>query len=109
MTLTDIINGMTPGEWRAVAAISRWNVTTSKPPRTLNICTLNTDRMEQEANAAAIALAPKGVKALTALNGLLGLIDLIEGRDDVSDELRGILLTNHRVIDARALLEGVEP
>ena len=57
----------------------------------------------------AIALAPKGVKALLLLNGLVGLADLIERRDDVSDELRTVLRTNHRIVEARALLEGIEP
>jgi hypothetical protein len=35
---------------------------------------------------------------------MVGLIDLLLNRDDLTDELRGVLLNNHRVVDARAAL-----
>ena len=48
----------TPGPWKAVAGLSQWNVTTATG-RTLNICAIYTDRVEQEANARLIAKAPE--------------------------------------------------
>ena len=49
----------TPGPWQARAGLSRWNVTTCEKPRTFNICAINTDRIEQAANARLIAAAPE--------------------------------------------------
>ena len=49
----------TQGPWIAKAGTGRWNVTTSDKPRTFNICSINTDRVEQEANAKLIAAAPE--------------------------------------------------
>ena len=49
----------TPGPWQARAGIGRWNVTTTAAPRTFNICSINTDRLEQDANARLIAAAPE--------------------------------------------------
>lgn len=43
--------------WKAVAGLNRWNITTTDKPRTYNICSINTERMEQEANAAFIVTA----------------------------------------------------
>lgn len=54
----------TPGPWIAKAGIGRWNVTTSAAPRSFNICSINTDREEQEANARLIAAAPDLLEAL---------------------------------------------
>lgn len=44
-------------------------------------------------------------KLRDATNGLLGLLQLISVREDVSDELREVLRTNHRVEEARRVLE----
>jgi len=50
-----------------------------------------------------------GIQALVdACNGLLGLLQLIDGRDDVSAELRDVLRTNHRVVDAIEVVERAE-
>lgn len=40
------------------------------------------------------------------VRGLIGLTELISHRDDVSPDLRGVLATNHRVVDAIAFLGG---
>lgn len=53
----------TPGPWQAVAGSFRWNVTTVGP-RTFNICALNPDRGDSEANARLIAAAPDLLAAL---------------------------------------------
>ena len=49
----------TLGPWKAVASLSRWNVVTTGKPRGFNVCAINTDRVEQEANARLIAEAPE--------------------------------------------------
>ena len=54
----------TTGPWKAVAGLSRWNVTTSNGPRTFNICAVSTDRMEQAENARLLAAAPDLLAAL---------------------------------------------
>ena len=46
-------------------------------------------------------LLQRAEKAEEFVDGLLGLCQLIAGRDDVTDELRDVLKTNHRVEDAR--------
>jgi hypothetical protein len=43
------------------------------------------------------------------VNGLLGLLQLIRGRDDVNDEVKDVLRTNHRVVDAAAYLTQIVP
>ena len=72
MTLAEIRAGITPGPWRAVAGLNRWNVTTTAKPRTFNICAVNTERVEQEANAALIAMAPTLLDAVDALRAIVG-------------------------------------
>ena len=72
MTLDEIRAGMSPGPWRAVAGLNRWNVTTTAKPRTFNICAVNTERVEQEANAALIAMAPAMLDAVDALRRCVG-------------------------------------
>lgn len=62
-----IVGAHTPGPWIAKAGIGRWNVTTASPPRTFNICSINSDRIEQEANARLIAAAPDLLEALKEL------------------------------------------
>jgi hypothetical protein len=57
----------TAGPWKAVAGLYNWNVTTSAKPRTFNICTINADRAEQDANARLIAAAPDLLAALKAM------------------------------------------
>ena len=57
----------TKGPWKAVDSLSRWNVTTSDKPRTFNICSVNTNLVEQEANARLIAAAPELLEALQTI------------------------------------------
>ena len=54
----------TPGPWVAKAGLAKWNVATTTKPRSVNICSINTDRVEQEANARLIAAAPELLAAL---------------------------------------------
>lgn len=58
----------TAGPWKAVAGLYNWNVTTSAKPRTFNICTINADRAEDEANAHLIAAAPDLLAALQTID-----------------------------------------
>ena len=103
MKLQDIINGMTPGPW--VARSGGWSnsgreggiVVTDDTPRHWAIAyTRATDLSYEQANANAdaIALAPKGVKALMLLR-------------EVAEHWEG---TDAPIgIKARALIEGIEP
>lgn len=43
------------------------------------------------------------------LRGMVGLVELLLNRDDLTAELRGVLASNHRVVDARAALEPKQP
>lgn len=63
----------TPGPWQAVALAVRWAVTTTAKPRTFNICIINNDRDEQEANARLIAAAPELLAALKAARPHIGV------------------------------------
>jgi hypothetical protein len=63
------------------------------------VCTI---RDENEANARLIAAAPE---LYGGCNALLGLIQLLLGRDDLTDELRQVLTTNHRIGEANAAVE----
>lgn len=56
---------------------------------------------EMQANARLIAAAPE---LLDGCNALLGLLQLVCDRDDVSPALREVLITNHRIEEARAAL-----
>ena len=49
----------TPGPWKATSGPYRWNIVTTGKPRGFNVCAINTDRIEQEANARLIAEAPE--------------------------------------------------
>ena len=53
--------------WIAKAGAGRWNITTSRAPRTFNICAVNTDREHQEVIAHLIAAAPDLLEALVRL------------------------------------------
>lgn len=64
----------TQGPWIAKAGTGRWNVTTSDKPRTFNICSINTDRVEQEANAKLIAAAPELLAALVQAERALSAV-----------------------------------
>ena len=59
------------------------------------------DNEQGEANAHLVAAAPD---LLNGCRALLGLLQLISGRDDVSDDLREVLRTNHRVEEAEAAI-----
>jgi hypothetical protein len=43
------------------------------------------------------------------VNGLLGLLQFIRDRDDVNAEVKDVLRTNHRVVDAAAYLTQIVP
>lgn len=43
------------------------------------------------------------------VNGLLGLLQLLRGRDDIPDEVKEIMRTNHRATDAAAYLTQIVP
>ncbi len=62
----------TPGPWKATASLQKWHVTTTNPPRTFNICTVSTDRVEQTANAYLIAAAPELLAALKVAKDFAG-------------------------------------
>ena len=64
------------------------------------LCVLLADWLTED-TAHLIAAAPKLADATA---GLLGLLQLIANRDDVTAELRDVLNTNHRVVEARAAL-----
>lgn len=42
-------------------------------------------------------------------SGMLGLVQLLLGRDDLPDEVRLVLQTNHRIEAARAAIAKAEP
>ena len=52
-------------------------------------------------------MTPTEQRLVHACNGLLGLVQLVAGRADVSDELRDILSSNHRVIEAALAVAAV--
>lgn len=62
----------TQGPWKAVSALRSWMVVTAHGQRTFNICAINTDRIEQEANARLIAAAPE---LLAACRRVLAAVD----------------------------------
>lgn len=64
----------------------------------------NTQNEEDLANARLIAAAPE---LLDALNGLYGLLQLFAAREDVPPEVKNFA-TNHRAVDALAVLAKVE-
>lgn len=98
----------TPGPWRLNNFGER--------PQSINgvngavpICSFNTklydrDRPQARANARLIAAAPE---LLDALNGLYGLLQLFAARSDVPSEVKNFT-TNHRAVDALAVLAKVE-
>lgn len=43
------------------------------------------------------------------VNGLLGLLQLLRGRDDITNEVKEIMRTNHRAVDAAAYLTQIVP
>lgn len=77
----------TGGDWQAVAGIGRWNVTTVSKPRTFNICSVNTDRAEQEANAHLIAAAPDLLVHAKHLIDMLCGDSISEWRTQAVDDL----------------------
>jgi hypothetical protein len=48
-------------------------------------------------------------RTFDALKGLLGLVEIIAGRDDLPSEIRVVLETNHRTIEAVEVIEAVSP
>lgn len=67
--------------WQAVCSFGQWNVTTTGKPRTFNVCSVNDNRDEREANAYLLAAAPELLLELQAL------VEIICGRErDVTVE-----------------------
>lgn len=65
---------------------------------------------------AVITAAPSALERGTErdelygyVNGLLGLLQLLRGRDDIPDEVKEIMRTNHRAADAAAYLTQILP
>lgn len=69
--------------WIAKAGVGRWNVTTSGAPRTFNICSINTDREDQETIARLIAAAPDLLEACQLVIGSMKW----DREDDTSREV----------------------
>lgn len=46
-------------------------------------------------------------RAFDALKGLDGLIQMIAGRDDLPSEIRVVLETNHRAVEAREVIDAL--
>jgi hypothetical protein len=63
------------------------------------------DGSTQFANAVLIAAAPD---LLDAVKGLLGLVQLISGRLDIPGDLPSAMQSNHRYVDAAALVARIE-
>lgn len=57
-------------------------------------------------NGFASGLASAAPELLDACNGLIGLTQLLLARDDLPAEVREVLQTNHRVVDAKAISES---
>ena len=86
----------TPGPWQARDGLSKWNVTTVGAPRTFNICAINTDRTEQEANARLIAAAPDMLRALKDIMRLCCAPASMENRDAISQIALNAVITLNR-------------
>ena len=111
-SLEALAKAATPGKWYE----GNKSVFVDEPANPFSNALQNVlrDVPEARANVAYIAAAnPAAILSLIeenkrmreATNGLTGLLQLIAGRPDVSDELRTVLATNHRVEEARVALE----
>jgi hypothetical protein len=90
MLKTEIV---APNAGRAVATVWTHEQPTIREPR-------ETKPSEAgQANARLIAAAPE---LYDGCNAMLGLVQLLLGRDDLSDDLRLALTTNHRIAEAEA-------
>jgi hypothetical protein len=87
----------TPGPWDALPKAHYVHV--AGKGHVAKITNPWNDGAEREANVRLIAAAPE---LYDGCNALLGLVQLILGRDDLSDELREVLTTNHRIAEASA-------
>ena len=47
-------------------------------------------------------------RTILALRGLVGLVEMVSRRDDMPVEIRNVLATNHRIIEAREVIVGQE-
>lgn len=88
----------TPGPWVARPGLTRWNIVTTGQPRTFNVCSINTDRLEQEANGRLIAASPDLLAALKEA------VSLLENGDTRGAWERGIKQAHAAIAKA----EGVE-
>jgi len=104
----------TPGPWRAEDVGVYWtdSISILAPDDGAVACTTrggwffdeNGEQAPAWPNARLIAAAPE---LLDALNGLYGLLQLFAARDDVPPEVKNFA-TNHRAVDALAVLAKVE-
>lgn len=65
-----------------------------------------------DSDVVPLRLHAEGMAALCdaadLLRGMVGLVDLVLSRDDLTDDLRSVLTSNHRIVDARAALSDSE-
>jgi len=47
--------------------------------------------------------------AVDHLRAMVGLVDLLLNRDDLPVDVRNVLQSNHRIVDARAALNPKDP
>ena len=93
----------TPGPWRMLsvpyATGERFQIVHGR--RRPIAATMAGDRSHSKimADAHLIAAAPE---LYDGCNAMLGLIQLVLGRDDLTDDLRLALTTNHRIAEAEA-------
>ena len=64
---------------------------------------MSVEQSERDLDAAIAEARTTPDEVNDALRGLIGLVQLICARDDIPDEIRTALLTNHRYIEARSV------
>lgn len=62
----------------------------------------------QKAGALIEALRTRCQNQRDALAGMVGLVQLVLGRDDLTPELRFVLETNHRIVEAVVVLNRAD-
>lgn len=66
----------------------------------------NVEQAERELSEAAATPRTTPDEVHDALLGLIGLVQLICARDDIPDDIRIAMQTNHRYLDARAVAKA---